>query len=228
MAEPAVDDSVRSDADGEHDCPFLYSEVDHRRFTPEKPYCFALQGSVDELTWAGVLDDPLSAQQAHLQSVREAGSWYKPAVFVIAEYNTEFVLVAQDYLRRLELPSSAKVRLWWPADDGNTLFRAHLLRQFKSGKTRLDAIMQTAGGYDLETHLRWLPGCDRETANLIYLASPRAILECRTLRDRLSKEAKAVLAQEDEDRAALARLRRPKVVADKPSKFWWEGLEHGF
>ncbi|TIC89470.1 hypothetical protein CH35J_012846 [Colletotrichum higginsianum] len=207
MAEPAADDGVRSDADGKRECPVLYTEVDHRRFTPKRPYCFALQGNVDELTWAGILDDPLNAQQAHLQSVREAGSRYKPAVFVIAEYNTEFVLVAQDYLRRLELPSSAK---------------------FKSGETRLDAIMQTAGGCDLETHLRGLPGCDRETVNLIYLASPRAILECRTLRDLLSDGAKAVLAQEDEDRVALACLRRPKVVADEAFHIWEEGLEHRF
>ncbi|KZL81765.1 hypothetical protein CI238_13092, partial [Colletotrichum incanum] len=187
-----------------------------------KPYNFTLKENgddnrtnVDWLTCCLVVETLLDSRTEHLRSL------------LIPEYNVEFLLVVSDYFKDFQFPASIKVRLWWSAEDGDTLFRAHLLRQFRDGKTGLDAIIQTIPGCNLEDHCRTLRVKDPETANILYLAIPRAIDECESLRRLLSPQAKDLIAQEDEDRRALSRDNQP--IMDLDSRRNWEvGVEHGF
>ncbi|OBR02099.1 hypothetical protein CH63R_14400 [Colletotrichum higginsianum IMI 349063] len=132
------------------------------RITPDKPYNFTLKKNasdtttnVDWLTCSVVVDEPLNARDEHLRAldqVPEANKIYKPGVWVIPEYNVEFLLVVSDYLKDFQFPSDIKVRLWWSAEVGDIFVRTHLLRQCRAGKTGIDAVLMTSPGCNLEEH----------------------------------------------------------------------------
>ncbi|KAK6206228.1 hypothetical protein QIS74_13647 [Colletotrichum tabaci] len=205
------------------------------RITPDKPYNFTLKTNasdnttnVDWLTCSVVVEESLNARDKHLYAldqVPKAKKLYKPGVWVIPEYNVEFLLVVSDHLKNFQLPSDIKVRLWWSSEEGDTIFRAHLFRQFRHGMTGPDAVVQTTPGRNLEEHCQTLGPDDPQTANVIYLVSPRAVNECKSLRHLLSPQAKALIAQEDEDQHALSRA--CQLVVDQDSRRAWEdGLEY--
>ncbi|KDN69736.1 hypothetical protein CSUB01_12698, partial [Colletotrichum sublineola] len=164
-----------------------YGEVDAGQITPDQPYNFTLKNgdngsTIDLLTCWVVVDQPLNERDEHLKAlsdVPEPGRLYKP------------------------FPSDIKVRLWW-STDGDNLFRARLLRQFRDGKTGLDAIMRTTRGRNLEDHCQMLNPHDPKTANIVYFATTRAVNECQSLRHLLSPQAKETMAQEDVDAVYLA------------------------
>ncbi|GJC90036.1 hypothetical protein ColLi_12874 [Colletotrichum liriopes] len=196
--------------------------------TPDKAYNFTLKKSgddtttnIDWLTCSLVIDSLLDRRAAHLRSlshVPEADRVYKPGVWLIPEYNIEFLLVVSNYFKDFQFPANVK----WSADDGDAIFRAHLLRQFRDGKTGLDAIMQTSAGYNLD-----LDPHDPKTADTLYLATPRAIYKCESLRPLLSPQAQDLLIQEDKDRRALSYGNGPIMDPDSRSA-WEDGLKYGF
>ncbi|GKT61112.1 hypothetical protein ColTof4_01217 [Colletotrichum tofieldiae] len=210
----------------------IFAEVDYDRITPDKAYNFTLKKSgddtttnIDWLTCSLVIDSLLDGRATHLRSlshVPEADRVYKPGVWLIPEYNIEFLLVVSNYFKDFQFPANVKVRLWWSADDGDAIFRAHLLRQFRDGKTGLDAIMQTSAGYNLD-----LDPHDPKTADTLYLATPRAIYKCESLRPLLSPQAQDLLIQEDKDRRALSYGNGPIMDPDSRSA-WEDGLKYGF
>ncbi|KAK1990335.1 hypothetical protein LX36DRAFT_716834, partial [Colletotrichum falcatum] len=97
----------------------------------------------------------------------------------------------------------AKIRLWWPAD-GDNHFRAYLRCQFLQGKTGFEAVTQTDASCNLEGHCETLDPSDPETADVVYVTTPRAIYECHSLRHLLSPQAMEMIAKEDEVRRFFA------------------------
>ncbi|KAJ0358757.1 hypothetical protein COL26b_014467 [Colletotrichum chrysophilum] len=220
-------------------CPVNFAELDYDRITPAEPYVFVLKGnnppshvsSVDWLTMSIVFDDPLNRRDAHVQAQERlpvANRLYRPGVFLIPAYNLQFAAVVSNYFVDFGFPSHVKVCVWWSADDGDANFRAHLGQVFRDGKTALHAIFTTFPDCNLEQHCQGLDPKDPETADTLFLATPRAIAECATLGPLLSDRARAIVDQDDEDRLAVSGG-EGQTVADSPAHRQWEdGLEFGF
>uniref|UniRef100_L2FHF0 Uncharacterized protein n=1 Tax=Colletotrichum fructicola (strain Nara gc5) TaxID=1213859 RepID=L2FHF0_COLFN len=180
-----------------------------------------------------VFDDPLYRRDAHVQAQERlpvANRLYRPGVFLIPAYNLQFAAVVSNYFVDFGFPSHVKICVWWSADDGDANFRAHLDKVFRDGKTALHAILTTTTSPDcnLEQHCQGVDPKDPETADTLFLATPRAIAECATLGPLLSDRARAIVDQDDEGRLAVSGG-EGQTVADSPAHRQWEdGLEFGF
>ncbi|KAK6206233.1 hypothetical protein QIS74_13652 [Colletotrichum tabaci] len=137
------------------------------RITPNKPYNFTLKKNasdattnVDRLTCSMVVDEPLNARDKHLcavDQVPEANKVYKPGVWVILEYNIEFLSL----FRTIKVTSNSP----------------------PTSKSASGDLWKSTLSPD-----------DPQTADIIYLASPRAINKYESLRRLLSQPAKDLIA----------------------------------
>ncbi|KAK1990401.1 hypothetical protein LX36DRAFT_754180 [Colletotrichum falcatum] len=153
-----------------------------------------------------------------------AVSPWNSCLSVIPEYNLEFLLAVSNYLCDFQFPAHIGVCLWWSADEGDQIFRAHLLRQFYDGKTGLDAIMRTTPSRNLEDHCQMLNPNNPKTANRLYFATPLAVNECESLRHLLSPQAKETITRENEDVVNLAR----RIMGPDTRCAWEDSVEDGF
>ncbi|KAI8295977.1 hypothetical protein K4K59_004314 [Colletotrichum sp. SAR11_240] len=219
-------------------CPVNFAELDYDSITPAEPYVFVLKGSgpshfssVDWLTMSIVFDDPLDRRDAHVETQQRlpiANRLYRPGVFLIPAYNLQFAAVVSNYFADFGFPSHVQICIWWSADDGDANFRAHLGDMFRDGKTALHTILTTCPDCNLEQHCRGLDPKDPETADTLFLATPRAVAECATLGSLLSDRARAILDQEDEGRLAVSCSDGESDADSLARRQWEDGLEFGF
>lgn len=67
-----------------------------------------------------------------------------------------------------------------------------------------------------------------QTADTLFLATPRAVSECATLGSLLSDRARAIVDQEDEGRLAVSCGDGESDADSLARRQWEDGLEFGF